>query len=233
MKKNTDRPQKPQVEEKLNLQRLDEAINDRLDVIEKEFTNGLNFIKNCSKSVTVFGSARTLENEKDYIVAREFGSRVVKDLDYAVITGGAGGIMEAANRGAHEVGGRSIGINIKLPHEQVTNPYLTDSMEFEYFFARKVTMSFSAEAYVYFPGGFGTLDELFEILTLIQTQKIDPTPIILFGKKYWKGLDKYIKKHLEKGEKISVGDRDLYYITDNIDEAIDIIRKAPIRTGIE
>jgi uncharacterized protein (TIGR00730 family) len=231
--KHKNRPHKIESKETLNLEKINETMNNRLDAIENEFTNGFEFIKKNSKSVTIFGSARTLPDEKDYIKARELGQKIAKELDYAVITGGGPGIMEAGNRGAHEVGGKSMGMTIKLPMEQVTNPYLTDHIDFKYFFARKVCMSFSAEAYVYFPGGFGTLDELFEILTLVQTNKIDPTPIILVGKKYWNGVDKMIKKFLLKAEKIDPQDIDLYTITDDLDEVIDIIRKAPVRIGIE
>lgn len=230
---STDRPHKPEYKETLNLEKINENMTERLGTIEKEFAAGFDFIKTNSRSVTIFGSARTLETEKDYIVARELGCRIAKELDYTVITGGGPGIMEAGNRGAHEAGGDSVGMTIELPMEQVTNPYLTDHMDFKYFFSRKVCMSFSAEAYVYFPGGFGTLDEFFEILTLIQTEKIEPTPIILFGKKYWNGVDKMIKKFLLKGEKIDPEDINLYTITDDIDEALEIIKNAPIRIGIE
>ncbi|MDD3003247.1 MAG: LOG family protein, partial [Candidatus Shapirobacteria bacterium] len=129
--------------------------------------------------------------------------------------------------------GRSVGLTINLPMEQVTNPHLTDHLDFKYFFARKVCLSFSAEAYVYFPGGFGTLDELFEILTLVQTEKIAPVPIILFGKRYWKNLDKFIRKNLLKREMIDKTDVNLYTISEDIDEVIDIIKKAPVRRGFE
>jgi uncharacterized protein (TIGR00730 family) len=137
--------------------------------------------------------------------------------------------MEAGNRGAHEAGGESLGLTIKLPMEQVTNPFLTEHLDFNYFFSRKVCMTFSAEAFVYFPGGFGTLDELFEILTLVQTGKIPKTPIILFGKKFWKNLDKFIKKNLLKSEKIDKVDLNLYTITDDINEVLEIIKNAPLR----
>jgi uncharacterized protein (TIGR00730 family) len=235
MKKESERPRKQTSSEVLTLEKLNEQINSRIDRIQQEFSNGFDFVKKCSKSITVFGSARTLPDEYDYKMARELGYRVAKELDYAVITGGGPGVMEAANRGAHEAGGKSLGLTIKLPMEQVTNPYLTDHLDFDYFFSRKVSMSFSAETYVYFPGGYGTLDELFEILTLVQTEKIEPTPIILFGKKYWKNLDKFIKKNLLKGDfaKIDEKDLDLYTITDSIDEALEIIKNAPIRLGTE
>ncbi len=228
-----NRPRKNTQPEVFTLKKINDAIENRLDKIDQEFTEGFNFIKENHLSVTFFGSARTLETEKDYVLARELGKRVVTDLNYSVTTGGGPGIMEAANRGAFEAGGKSFGMTIKLPMEQTTNPYLTNHLDFKYFFARKVVMSFSAEAYVYFPGGFGTLDELFEILTLIQTKKVEPTPIILFGKKYWKPLDKFIKKHLLGREKIDQEDLNLYTITDSIDEAIDIIKNAEVRTGLE
>jgi uncharacterized protein (TIGR00730 family) len=227
-----ERPRKVGQQETLNLEKLNEAINNRLHVINQEFTDGLNFVKKHSKSVTFFGSARTLDNEYYYIKARELAYKICKEINYAIITGGGPGIMEAGNRGACEAGGDSLGLTIKLPMEQVTNPYLTEHMDFNYFFSRKVSMSFSAEAYVYFPGGFGTLDEFFEILTLIQTEKVEPTPIILFGKKYWGALDKYIKKHLLKGEKIDAKDRDLYVITEDLDEIVEIIKNAPVRTEV-
>lgn len=228
-----ERPRKACVENTFNLEKLNESIQNRLNKIQSEFTNGFNVIKNHGRSVTFFGSARTLETEKDYINARKLAKKVSTELGYSVLTGGAVGIMEAANRGAFESGGQSLGLTIELPNEQSTNPYLTEKVNFDYFFTRKVCLSFSAEAYVYFPGGFGTMDELFEILTLVQTKKIEPTPIILFGKKYWGGLDKFIRKFLLKNERIDKEDLELYTITDDFDEAIDIIRKAPIRTGVE
>jgi hypothetical protein len=235
MKTENNRPRKVVQNEILTLEELNKQINERVDRIRDEFVEGFNFVKKCSTSVTVFGSARTLPKEHDYKVAQELGYRIAKELGYAVITGGGPGIMEAANRGAHEGGGKSLGLTIKLPMEQTTNPYLTDHLDFQYFFSRKVSMSFSAETYVYFPGGYGTLDELFEILTLVQTEKIEPTPIILMGKKYWKPLDKFIKKTLLNGDfpKIDKIDLNLYTITDSIDEAMEIIKNAPVRIGNE
>lgn len=228
-----ERPHKKEASEILTLEKLNESINNRIKNIENEFTAGFNLIKQISKSVTIFGSARTLTEEVDYKNAEELARRIANDLNYAVITGGGPGIMEAANLGAYSVNGESVGLTINLPMEQVINSHLTDHLDFKYFFIRKVCLSFSAEAYVYFPGGYGTLDELFEILTLVQTKKIAPVPIILFGKKYWKNLDKFIKKNLLKGEKIDPEDIDLYQITDNIDEVVEIIRNAPIRNEID
>lgn len=140
--------------------------------------------------------------------------------------------MEAGNRGAHEAGGKSLGLDIELPHEQNKNPYTTESASFYYFFSRKVCLSFSAETYVFFPGGFGTMDEIFEILTLIQTGKIDPVPVVLVGKSYWKHLDKFIQKILVKNKFIDPDDTKLYTITDNLDEVLEIIKNAPVRNGI-
>lgn len=217
----------------LTLQDINDAIESKVNVIEGEFTRGFNFIKKYPKTVTFFGSARTPEDHEEYIGARDLAKRINEELSYSVVTGGAIGIMEAANRGAFESGGQSIGLNIELPREQHTNQYLTDSMEFHYFFTRKVCLSFSAEAYVYYPGGFGTLDELFEILTLIQTGKIEKVPVILVGSSFWNGLDSFIKENLLKGGKISEEDTDLYTITDNHDEILKIIKQTPIRKGFE
>lgn len=226
---NENRPHKPIQSEPLTLEKVNKDIQNRIGNITKEFTAGFDFIKTQNKSVTFFGSARTLENENDYQVARELAKRISTELGYTVITGGGPGIMEAANRGAFENGGKSFGLTIKLPMEQITNPYLTDQINFYYFFSRKVCMSYSAEAYVYFPGGFGTFDELFEILTLVQTNKIEKVPVILINTEFWKPLDDFIKNTLLKTEKIEAEDLKLYTITDNLDEALEIIKNAPVR----
>ncbi len=228
MNPNYNRPQKPEFK-KITAEQIEDEIKNKISTISNEFQNGFNLIKKHPKSVTFFGSARTLEMEADYILARNLAKRIVTELpEYSIITGGSTGIMEAANRGAFEGGGQSIGLNIKLPHEQKINQYLTDTIEFEYFFTRKVCLSFSAEAYIYFPGGFGTLDELFEILTLVQTKKIDKVPIILFGSDYWNNLNNFIKETLLKSEKIDELDIDLYKITNNEDEVLDIIKNTPV-----
>lgn len=208
---------------------LDKEISERVDKIADEFKKGFEFIKKCDKTVTFFGSARTEPHHPDAKQAYRLAKRVVEDLGYAVVTGGGPGIMGAANCGAADWGGKSLGLTIKLPMEQRVNLCVTDDMEFDYFFSRKVCLSFAAEAYLYFPGGFGTLDELFEILTLIQTNKMEKVPIVLVGKKYWKPLDKFIKKVLLKGEKIDKEDIDLYTITDDEDKIIEIIKNAPVR----
>ncbi len=201
----------------------------RVSRISKEFSRGFKFIQHYPKSVTFFGSARFKENNLHYQQAKDIAGRLSK-LGYAIATGGGPGIMEAANRGAYEAGGESIGLNIELPTEQVVNPYVKNSVNFYYFFSRKVSLSFSAESYLYFPGGFGTLDEFFEILTLVQTHKIPRVPILLVGSDFWNPVDIFIKKYLlDNFGTISVEDTNLYTILDDDDEIIDIVKNAPIR----
>lgn len=224
--------QKPEYRS-ISLKEIDDIIGKRIEHITTEFKNGFNFIKKHPRTVTFFGSARTASTHTDYIVAENLARRIATELGYAVVTGGAIGIMEAANRGAFAAGGKSLGLNIKLPQEQKANEFLTDYIEFNYFFSRKVCLSFSAEAYVYFPGGFGTLDELFEILTLVQTGKIARAPIILVGSYFWNQFDTFVRDNLLKNAKIDAKDLDLYTITDDEDAILDIIRGAPIRDGAE
>lgn len=208
-----------------------DASETRICVINEEFRQGMETIGTYEKSVTFFGSARTEPGDEHYEQARRIASRVATELDnYAVVTGGGPGIMGAANRGAYEAGGRSIGFTITLPFEQVVNPYLTDEAPFYFFFTRKVALAYAAEAYLYFPGGFGTLDELFEILTLIQTEKIAKVPVVLVGSDYWKPLDAFIRKTLlEEHKTISPEDIDLYTITDDEDEILEIIKNVSIK----
>lgn len=207
-----------------------EEANKRLSRINHEFVHGIDFLETFPKSVSFFGSARLKENDPAYKQARSIASKIVKELGYAIVTGGGPGIMEAGSRGAHEAGGRSLGLTIRLPIEQYNNPYLTDSIDFYYFFSRKVILTFSAEAYLFFAGGYGTLDEFFEIITLVQTGKIERVPIVLVGKKFWKPIDKFIRKSLlNKYNTISEKDVDLYIITDDADEIIEKIRTAPPR----
>lgn len=216
--------------EPITFSKLDEETQSRIDRISEEFKNGFTLIKNAELSVTFWGSARTHSDDPMYKKAENLAARISNELGHTIITGGGPGIMAAGNCGAYDAGGKSVGLTIKLPFEQKTNLCLTHHMDFKYFFARKVCLAFAAEAYVYFPGGFGTMDELFEVLTLVQTKKIDPAPtIILVGKKYWKGLDKFIKKTLLKNGMINSEDLNLYTITDNDDEIIELIKKAPVR----
>ncbi len=221
-------PKKPEYK-LINFKEISQDINQRIDKIEKEFKAGFDFIRNHPRSVTFFGSARTPSVDQDYITAEKLAGRICRELGYSVLTGGSVGIMEAANRGAFTAGGRSLGLNIKLPKEQKTNSFLTEALEFNYFFSRKVCLSFSAEAYVFFPGGFGTLDELFEILTLVQTKKIPSAPVILVGSYFWNNFDAFLRKNLLANKKISESDLSLYEITDDEDKIIEIIKSAPIR----
>lgn len=215
--------------ETLTFKKIDQILNEKIELIENEFKLGFDFIKKHEKSVTIFGSARTADDDPEYINAKQLAEKIVRETGYSVVTGGSFGIMEAANRGAFEAGGQSLGLNIKLPKEQMENKYLTAGMEFEYFFSRKVCLSFSAEAYIYFPGGFGTFDELFEILTLVQTKKIAPVPIILVGKHFWNQLDEFIKVNMLKNKKIDNKDINLYTITDDHAEILRLIKNSPIR----
>ncbi len=202
---------------------MKQEAEERVSRIDAELDKGFEIIDNYTDTVTIFGSARFDEHHPHYQKAREVSTALAKE-GYTVVTGGGGGIMEAGNRGAYEAGGKSLGFNITLPHEQKLNPYTTESMPFRYFFTRKVILAYGGTGYIYFPGGFGTLDEFFEILTLIQTRKMPMAPIVLVGKDYWHGLDRFIKDYMLKAEKtISVGDELLYTITDDTDEIISII----------
>ncbi len=180
----------------------------------------LHFVGPC---ITVFGSARFKEDHPYYIAAREFGKRIAQ-LGFTTLTGGGPGIMEAANRGAFENGGKSVGCNIILPHEQTENPYLTTSVTFEHFFVRKTILVKYSFAFIIMPGGFGTMDEFYETLTLIQTRCITSFPVVLFGKSYYEPLMDNIKNMAEHGT-IAPGDLDLLLVTDDHEEAIAHIRK--------
>jgi len=195
---------------------------ERLVRYAKDLIQGLTKLRTYDQGVTVFGSARVMEANPYYQKSRELGQKLAR-AGHSIITGGGNGIMEAANRGAYEVGGKSIGLNIELPNEQALNQYTTDSLQFHYFFARKVMLAFSAKMYVYFPGGFGTIDEFSELLTLVQTKKIPSVPIILFGKEFWQPLDDFFRVKMEEEEKtINPGDRNLYTVTDDIDYIVSV-----------
>jgi len=213
-------------------QEVNEQIQSRVARIDREFLSAFQFITGFPRSVTFFGSSRFTEESEHYIQARRLAGRIVKDLGYTILTGGSAGIMEAANRGAFEAGGESVGLNIRLPKEQGRNKYTTAAIDFSYFFVRKVALSFAAEAYIFFPGGFGTLDEFFEIITLVQTRKIRKVPIFLVGKDYWEPLNVFIRENIyELHRAISRHDLDLYTITDDEDEIIQAIRSVPISDG--
>lgn len=185
---------------------------------------GLHFVGPC---VTVFGSARTPVGSKYYELAREMGSALAH-LGFTVMTGGGPGIMEAANRGAREAGGPSVGCNIQLPHEQYANPYLDSQVTMHYFFVRKTLLIKYSYAFVVMPGGVGTMDELFEALTLIQTKKIENFPIVIMGKAYWKQTLEMLDTMVKEGT-ISPEDLDLVFATDSVEEAISYIRLRAIK----
>lgn len=207
----------------LTKQSIEQETKARITRIDQEFADGFDIVNADRKSVTFFGSARFDETNPHYQKARALGARLASE-GYTIVTGGGGGIMEGGNRGAFEAGGKSVGLNISLPHEQTLNSYTTTSMPFHYFFTRKVLLAYGAEAYVYFPGGFGTLDELFEIITLIQTGKAPKAPVILMGKEFWGGLETFITQYLLDAEHtISPEDQAIYTITDSIDEAVQAI----------
>ena len=185
---------------------------------------GLKMLRTFSQGVTIFGSARLPEDNKYYVIARELGRRLAEN-GHAVITGGGPGIMEAANRGAFEYGGRSVGLNISLDHEQFPNPYLTDTMEFHYFFSRKVMLVMASKAFVFFPGGFGTMDELSEVLILEQEDKMPKQPIFLYGKSFWRPFYKVWEKKMLANGLIKAKDMKLVTITDDIRDIIKAANK--------
>ena len=187
--------------------------------ITGEFIEGFDTLASVERGVSIFGSARTPPTDPHYAQAEEV-ARLLAQQDFAIITGGGPGIMEAANKGAHEAGGRSIGCNIELPFEQKANPYVDTLVEFRYFFVRKTMFNKYSVAFVIFPGGFGTLDELFEAITLIQTGKIYHFPVILFGTAYWRGLVDWLRTTVLGAGKIGPRDLDLMLVTDDPAEAV-------------
>jgi uncharacterized protein (TIGR00730 family) len=197
----------------------------RLFSIMSEFVNGFNLLRKLGPAVTFWGSARFKPGEKYYKDAEELAA-ILADKGLAVVTGGGGGIMEAGNVGAFKVGGRSVGLNIRLPMEQRLNPYTTESLSFDHFFARKVMLAYASEAYIYFPGGLGTLDEFFEIATLVQTKKITAVPILLYGADFWHPLVSWMEKELLKNHKtIDQSDLSLFQVVDSVEEAEDYLTK--------
>lgn len=220
-------PKRPPFEHEL-LQQGDEDIavtSWRIFRIMAEFVSGFELLRKYRLAATIFGSARALPDDHWYQESRRLGYLLAKD-GFAIITGGGAGIMGAANKGAYEAGGDSIGLNIRLPHEQHLNAYVTDSETFRFFFPRKVMLSFASEVYIYFPGGFGTLDEFFEILTLVQTEKIARIPIILVCRSYWEPLAAWMRKALgDAHATIAPSDLDLFHIVDSADEAHALIRR--------
>ncbi len=196
----------------------------RLFHIIAEFVEGFEALAECPPAVSIFGSARAKPDDEVYKKAEQIATRLAES-GFAVITGGGPGVMEAANKGASLAGGKSIGLNIQLPLEQEPNPYSNLSLSFRYFFVRKVMFVKYAVAYIILPGGFGTLDELFESVTLIQTNKIKPFPVILVGSEYWKGLLDWVKGTLLKQGKISQDDLDILHVIDEPDEIVKLLKR--------
>jgi uncharacterized protein (TIGR00730 family) len=204
-------------------------IESHLQEINSEFKAGFEFVKKFPKSVSIFGSSRAKPGTSNYQLAEKLAERIVSELNYAVVTGGGPGIMEAANKGAKLAHGHSVGMNVSLPHERKANDFLTDEIHFTYFFARKTMLTFAAEAYIFMPGGFGTFDELFSILTLIQTGKIPRVPVILFGSSFWDHLRTFINEQMiAKENAVDPDCLEFIEITDSEERVIEIIRKAPV-----
>lgn len=215
------------------LKQLEAADIERAKAYANDLERGLKIVRTYPQGVTIFGSARLDQDNKYCKKARELGQLLAQN-GHAVITGGGPGIMEAANHGAYEYGGRSIGLNITLSHEQFPNPYLTDMLQFQYFFARKVMLAMSAKVYVMFPGGLGTLDELSEIIILMQEGKMPKMPVYFFGKSFWRPLDKFIESKMLPLGLVSKRDLKIYKLTDDIKEIVRAANKIghpPIKTN--
>jgi uncharacterized protein (TIGR00730 family) len=228
-KKNNRVPVHP-MERAIPLKRMSD-ITWRIFRIMSEFVEGFQFLSQFHKEVTIFGSARLAVNSHWYLEAEKLGKLLAKH-GFTVITGGGPAVMEAANKGAHSVDPRkSIGINIQLPMEQRTNPYVTKSKGFYYFFTRKVMLAASAQSYIFFPGGFGTTDEFAEILTLVQTGKMQKTPIILVGKEFWSPLISWFKNTMiQKYKTIKPSDINLFHLVDSAEQAFKIVKTSKERT---
>ena len=200
------------------LKKLSIADLERANAYAKDLSSGLQIVRSFPQGVTIFGSARLPQEHKYCKMAYKLGGLLAKN-GHAVITGGGPGIMEAASHGAYEIGGRTIGLNITLKHEQFPNPYLTDCLTFEYFFARKVSLAMAAKVFVFFPGGFGTMDELSEILCLMQESKMPKMPVFLIGKDFWKNFSKAITK-MEGLELINKEDTKIFITTDDLNAVV-------------
>jgi len=199
----------------------------RMFHIIAEFVEGFEALAEIHPSVSIFGSSRVNSDDKVYQRAAQV-AQLLAENGFGVITGGGPGVMEAANKGASLAGGKSVGLNIQLPHEQEPNPYTNLNLSFRYFFVRKVMFVKYAVAYIIFPGGFGTMDELFESMTLIQTHKIRPFPVILVGSEYWKGLLDWMRSVVLQEAKISLSDLDIFQLIDDPEEIVRTIKKTVI-----
>ena len=197
-------------------------VDQQIPRIMSEMQAAADQLKEIGWGVSVFGSARLKSDSPYYVLAQAIGARLAK-AGLTVIAGGGPGIMEAVNKGAYEAGGKSVGLNIRLPHETTNNPYQTHSLHFDYFTSRKATFFMHSAAYIVLPGGFGTLDELFEVITLVQTRKLPPAPIVLMGTSYWAGLIEWIREQLLGNKLIAPHDPDLLTVSDNIDAVMSLI----------
>lgn len=199
--------------------------------IMSEFVQGFELLRRHGLAASIFGGARYATGDDTYKEAEDLGAMLAKS-GFAIITGGGPGVMEAANVGAFKVGGQSVGLNIKLPMEQKLNPYVTDTETFHFFFSRKVMLSFASEVYIYFPGGFGTMDEFFELVTLIQTKKISRIPIVLVDKAYWTPLIEWFKQTMLRDYKtIHKEDLDIFHLVDTPQEAYEYIMETVDTNG--
>ncbi len=220
------------MEDRRLLERRDGDLAGRVARIGEEFLRGFEAVERIGgPAVSVFGSARVSQSHPAYVAARATGHRLA-EAGFAVVTGGGPGVMEAANRGAREAGGVSVGFNIELPHEQYSNPYIDIGLTFDHFYVRKTMFVKAAEGFVIFPGGFGTLDELFESLTLIQTGKVLHFPAVLFDGAYWEGLVEWIKARLLAEAMISPEDLALMHVTDSVDDAVATILASYLERGV-
>ncbi len=205
------------------LKKLSIADLERSEAYAKDLNSGLQIIRSFPQGVTIFGSARLPQDNKYCVAAYNLG-HLLAENGHTVITGGGPGIMEAASRGSYEIGGRTVGLNITLKHEQFPNPYLTDCLTFEYFFARKVSLAMAAKVFAFFPGGFGTMDELSEILCLMQESKMPKMPVFLVGEDYWSNFEPAIKKMLDL-KLVGENDAEIFKITDDVTEIVDAANK--------
>jgi hypothetical protein len=211
------------MEDRRILEREERDLDDHVELIAQEFRDGFAAVDRIGKpGVTIFGSARIEQDDPVYAQAREIG-RLLAEAGFAVVTGGGPGTMEAANRGAQEAGGTSVGFNIELPHEQRANPYLDIELTFRHFYARKTMLVKAAEGLVLFPGGFGTLDELFEVLVLIQTRKILDFPVVLVGSEHWQGMLDWTRSRLLERKLVSPEDVELLHLSDEPTEVVRIV----------
>lgn len=200
----------------------------RVFKIMSEFVEGFDVIRRYTLAATFFGSARATLDTPVYEAATQLAARLTKE-GYAIVTGGSAGIMQAANKGAYDAGGASVGLNVRLPNEQKENIFLTEKFEFDHFFVRKVMLTYASEVYIFFPGGFGTLDEFFEIITLVQTGKIRAVPIVLYDSEFWNPLLEFIHTSLiKKFKTISPEDCDLFHVSDSIEDAASYIKEHAI-----